>query len=184
MKQNAVLLVLSFLLASCAASLPYATDYPLTKESFRSRDGVLKGQIPQGWVSASEDTLAPALMAWLIKEDFSATLAVEELRLDARSRRRVEEEGLKLLAHLSLSFPQRTLSQPKVLDPPKEFNMRGKQVCSYEVESGGERRRVVVFSAKGRFYECKAIAVKGKTSPQEVVRLYTAQQTLLSSLTF
>ncbi len=98
MKQFPYALILAFLAAACASSLPYSADYPLTDATLTSRDGVLTGRIPLGWFSSTEDSLAEALTAWLIKEDYSAILIVKEIRLDDLASRRVRKEGLRLLA--------------------------------------------------------------------------------------
>src|SRR5262249_17273510 len=68
-KQAVASLLIVALFMSCAASLPYATDYPLTEQTFRSRDGVFSARVPRGWFSSTGDTLVPALVAWLVKDD-------------------------------------------------------------------------------------------------------------------
>lgn len=175
--------LLSLLIASCAGTLPYATDYPLTTEAFLSRDGILGGRLPRGWVYSSEDTLAPALLAWLVKEDFSAALTLQELHLDGLSSRQVESEGLELLARMSLQL-QPDPTAVRLTLPPKEFKMTGRKFCGYEVISGGQRKRVIVFAARGRYFECRATPLKGVWTDEQLSGLFAAQQVLLSSLTF
>jgi len=177
------LVLLSLVLASCAGTLPYAADYPLTTETFLSRDGLLGGRIPRGWVFSSVDTLTPALLAWLVKEDFSASLSLQELHLDRLSSERVGSEGLSLLARMSLQF-QSDPAGAQLTAGPKEFKTGGKIFCGYEILAGGERKRVVVFAARGRYYECRAAPLKGLWSDAELARLFEAQQVMLSSLTF
>jgi len=181
-KQHVGVILLAFVIASCTSSLQYSIDYPLTKELFHSRDGVFNGRIPQGWFCSSEDSLSPALRAWFIKEDYSASINIQELHLDRLAARRVEKEGLKLLAQLSLASRQDSATKT-FTDSPKEFKIRGKEFCSYEVKGNGNRTRVVVFPAKGKFYECVAMALKGTSLSQEIARLFSTQQSLLSSLT-
>lgn len=182
MKRNLAAVLLAFILASCAASLPYAIDYPLTRESFRSRDGVLSARVPEGWFSTTSDTLAPSLVAWLIRDDFAATLAVRELKLDRLAASRVEKEGMRLLALISAGMQQEgaKASSPEF----REFELRGTKFCGYETGGGIVRKRVVVFSARGKFYECEAQPVKGTWTSADVARVFTAQQTLLWSMTF
>ena len=183
MKHPLVLVLLSLFLASCAGTLPYPPDYPLSSEMFRSRDGSLSGRVPQGWVFSSEDTLAPALVAWLVKEDFSASLSLEEIHLDRLSAERVDSEGLELLARMSLQFQQGPAAA-QFTEPPVEFKLGGTRFCGYEIIVKGERKRIVVFAARGRFYECSAAPLKGVWSDEELTRLFAAQQGLLSSITF
>ncbi len=181
-KETLAAVLLAFLCGACAASLPYAVDYPMTLETFHSRDGVLTARVPQGWFSTTSDTLAPSLVAWLIRDDFSATLAVRELKLDRLAARQVEREGLKLLALVSSGMHGETSSGPP--QALREFEMQGKKFCSYELQSGKVRTRIVVFAARGRYYECEAQPVKGIWSADDVARMFTAQQTLLWSMTF
>jgi hypothetical protein len=183
-KQRLSFILLSVVVASCAASLPYSIDYPLTQEVFHSRDHDFSGQVPLGWFSSSLDTLPTIIKVWLLKEDLSASFHIEELRLDQLSSKQVEKEGVKLLAKLSLAFQQDNAQNTRLLAEPKEFKIHGREFCGYELNSNGERNRIVVFSIHGKHYECVAASVKGRWSAQDFNRLFTAQQTLLSSLTF
>jgi hypothetical protein len=180
-KRRVGFILLACIVASCISSLPYSTDYPLTEETFHSRDRIFDGRIPQGWFCSSEDSLAPALIVWLLKEDYSASINIQELRLDQLTAKRVEKEGIKLLAELSLATRQDSVKE-KFTDSLKEFKIRGKEFCSYEIKENGNRTRVVVFSAKGKFYECVALTLKGTWQLQEISRLFTIQQSILASL--
>jgi hypothetical protein len=175
-------LFLALLLASCAASIPYGTDYPLTNDIVHSRDGILSGNVPSGWFSSTEDTIGSALTILLMSEDVSATLTVKELKLDRLAAELVGDQGLKLLALLSGSFHEEL--PPGSTTEPKEFELRGKKFCSYEIANEKSRKRAVVFSAKGRYYECEAKAVPGTWSDEQYARTFSVQQSFLSSLTF
>lgn len=184
MSRSSVVIILAFLIASCTASLPYATDYPLSENVFRSRDGNFGGNVPRGWFDSSDDTLAPTLLMWLIREDFSAALTVQELRLDRLSLQRVEREGLPLLARISAGFhPADKSVIPSSLEL-KEFELGGNKFCSYELPVSEGRSRVVVFGAKGKYYECEAHTLKGRWTGDELVRMFTAQQSVLASLRY
>jgi len=181
-KHNAVYLLVALIAASCARPLQYMTDFPLSGSSFVSRDGSFSGGIPRGWFSSSDDTLAPSLVAWLIREDFSATITVREIKLDRLTVQRVGKEGMKLLAQISAGLQDE--SPPGSALEPNEFELRGNKFCGYEFNSAKGRKRVVVFSAKGKYYESEAYSVKGTPPQEEFSRLFTAQQTVLSSLNF
>ena len=182
MRRQLFFFILSLIIASCAATLPYATDYPLTKELFRSRDGILTGKVPQGWYSSSDDTLAPALILWLIREDFSAALTVREIKLDRLSVQHVEKEGLELLAQMSVGLHDENLPAKEI--ETQEFKINEKKFCSYEVGSGVNRKRLIVFATKRKNYECEARPLKGIWTGTDLARLFTTQQTVLSSLNF
>ncbi|MBI4548073.1 MAG: hypothetical protein HY707_08840 [Ignavibacteriae bacterium] len=184
MKNYIVPGVFSLMMIACGASVPYRVDYPLTKKEFYSRDSIFSGRIPQGWFSSDDEELASAHVVWLIRDDFSATLAFKELKLDELSKKRVNDEGLILLARLSFSLQQSNpLFKTKEIEL-HEFEVNSKKFCGYEMNFTGALKRVIVFEAKGKFYECEARIVKGSPSLKELEHLYTVQQTLLTSLTF
>lgn len=174
--------VLSLLLSSCAATSPYAVDYPLSKEAFRSRDGLFSGWIPQGWFSSTDDSLAPALAVWLLRDDFAAGVSVKELHIDPSTASRIDQGGLKLLALASAGLHPDIPATPAV--EPKEFDLKGRTFCGYEYSGEGKLGRVVVFTARGRYFECEARPLKGRWTPADAARLYSVQQTMLSGLTF
>ncbi|HZY10564.1 MAG TPA: hypothetical protein VFF29_05360 [Bacteroidota bacterium] len=184
MKHNAAVFFFSILLASCAASLPYPIDYPLTRETFQSYDGVLRGQVPQGWFVSAGDSLVPDLLVWLIKEDYTTTITIRELKLNGLSEQYVRQKGLSVLANLSYSL----LSDKSLTDSHKlditEFKMGDKEFCSYEIKDAGNQRRIVLFTIGGKYYECEARFLKGKLSETERLRLFTIQQSVLSSMIF
>jgi hypothetical protein len=173
---------LSIILVSCSAKLPYASNYPLTGEIFQSRDGMLKGKVPSGWFKSTDDSLAPALSVWLLKEDLSATVIVRELNVDSLTAMRIRSEGLKLLAILSAGY--QGLNIEKDIFNLKDYSDGGKKYCSYEIGLENNRRRVVVFKAFNRFYECEARVLKGEWKTDDMRRLFSVQQTVLSSLTY
>ena len=167
---------------SCAPSLKYMTNYPLTGGVFYSRDRSFSGKIPQGWFSSAEDTLAASLVAWLIKEDFTATITIRELKLDKLSMQRVSKDGIGLLAHVSAGLQD---GNPSIsLIDPEEFEIQGKKFCSYEANNSIGRKRVVIFKAKDKFYECEVHPLKNRWTADDVKGIFTVQQSVLSSLAF
>jgi hypothetical protein len=175
-------LLLALLLASCAASSPYASDYPLTMESFTSRDGVMSGRVPQGWFSETDDTLGAAMVAWFVRDDLSASLALKEIALDRRAAERVSKEGLSLLAKLSAAF--RPMPPSAEMPEPVEFQLAGRPYCAYETGAGVEKRRTVVFEAKGKYYECETRPVKGRWEERDLRNIFSVQQSFLASLRY
>lgn len=171
-----------FFLISCAAPLPYSLNYPLSNEPFFSRDGSFYGLVPEGWFVSSGDSLAPALSAWLVKEDFTAVLTIRELHLDPLSSAQVERKGLILLANISIAIHSADSSITAIVVPPKEYSMQGRKFCSYEVYNGDIQKRIVVFAGKGKYYESEAVTTKGAWLWDDLVRLFTAQQAFLASL--
>ena len=181
MKNIAAVFVL-LILASCAGSSPYTSHYSLSTDFFHSHDGTLTGKIPQGWFVSTDDSIVSSLTVWLIREDFSATLLIKELSLDQRTEQQVRQNGLKLLAHVSAGL-QTDHGTDTVIDP-KEFDIDGKQFCSYETGSMMGRKRIVVFMARGKYYECEARAVKGNWTADDLNRMFSIQQSVLGSLSY
>lgn len=184
MKYRISAFLFALLLVSCATKLPYSFNYPLTEQTFFSRDGTFFGLVPQGWFASSVDTLAPALLVWLVKEDFSAVLTVRELHMDRLSTKRIQKDGLQLLANISMAAHEGESSKPPSGHSPAEYSMKGKTYCSYEVSENNVQKRIVVFSGKGKYFECEAIPIKGNWFPENVTELFTAQQAMLASLIF
>ena len=174
--------VLALAVASCAVSLPYSTNYPMTNTTVRSRDGLLNGKIPQGWFSATEDSLGTALTMLLISDAAGATLSVKEIKLDRISARQTEELGLALLASISAS--SRLVGSGTTASELQAFEVHNKKFCSYELTEGVIRVRVVVFSAKGKYYECEARGGSNDWNGEQYTSICTTQQTFLSSLTY
>ncbi|MBA4311950.1 MAG: hypothetical protein C0417_04910 [Chlorobiaceae bacterium] len=179
MRHISVLIILIFLFG-CAAKLPYLSTYPMSEQYFHSRDGIFYGKVPLGWFSARDDTLGPAVVVWLLKEDFTTSITVRELKLDQFSRKRISKEGLDFLAHLSAAaYIENDLSSNV---EPFLFKLRAKEFCSYELHENGETRRIVLFAAKGHYYECIAYKLKGEWSSDDFKTLFTVQQSVLGSI--
>ena len=173
-------LILSIIFTACAAKLPYATDYPMTRQIFHSRDGVLAGSIPSGWFTPLDDTLSPAIVGWLIKDDFSASITIMELKLDNNTENRVRKEGIELLARISIGLLE---DNYRAQDFQYQiFELKGKEYCSYEFSNGFGRRRMAVFSSAGKYYQCESRPVRGEWTGTDLAKLFTVQQTFLFSL--
>ncbi len=183
-KRSAAFLLLGILLASCAASLPYSNDYPLTGELFQSRDVEFSGKIPEGWMVAPLDSVPAMYKSWLLKDGYKATMQIIELHLDALSRREVSSRGLQLLADISISFHNDAASPVVLSSKPKEFKVGGREFCGYEVQDRNVRKRIVVFAANGKYYESTAYPTTTPPTDREIDQLFSVQQTVLSSIVF
>jgi hypothetical protein len=151
---------------------------PLT---FSVRGSSLHGSIPAGWFSPSGDTLAPALVAWLVTDDYSSSISMREILLDATARRRIAKEGMPLLAMLSISFRgEKTAAEPA--QSTSAFTMNGRQYGSYESAAAGVRSHIVVFSRGGKYYECEAKQHRAGLTESAMEQLRRAQLAVLFSL--
>ncbi len=182
MLQRVLIVCFLVTLVSCSPSVPYLTDYPLTEQTFQSRDGIFSGKVPQGWFFSIGDSLGSSLVAWLLKEDFSAAITFKELKLDQLTSQRVKKEGLELLAYISSGFQHENHSRVKL--NLQKFTIEGKAFCSYEIASENGTKRIVVFPAKGKYYECEARFLKGSKCDSDIFQYFNAQQTVLSSIIY
>lgn len=167
---------------SCGVRIPYKPDYPLTKEIFYSRDGMLSGRIPQGWFMSIDDTLAPSLSVWLLKEDLTATIVIRELILDSLTIEHVRRKGLKILAAVSAAYHNIDIGKSKKVF--YLYKLGKKDLCSFEHSEGNKHSRVVVFAFNNRYYECEARILKGEWKSEDIKSLYSAQETVLYTLVY
>lgn len=152
---------------------------PLT---FTVRGSTLHGSIPAGWFAPASDTLAPALVAWLVSDDYSSSISLREILLDATASRRVEKEGMKLLATLSLTFREDSTAQG-ITAAISAFTMNGVQYGRYESSAAGFPSQIIVFVHSGKYYECEAVQRRSGLTDTDMQELRRAQAAVLFSLT-
>lgn len=174
------LFLLAILLASCASDVTYRANAPLSGEEFVAKDELFSGSIPRGWFAASPDGMTSGFSAWLVNDEFSASIIFKELQLNDLAGQRVRNGGLKFLA--TLSYATRVQSEEQRRVDVREFSLGSKKFCSYELPEAGSSRRVVVFILNGRCFESEAVTTRGRWSSEALSKLFTAQQTVLSSL--
>jgi len=173
---------LLFFVSCKTTAPPYPSNFPLTSEQFISRDKVFRGHVPQGWFSSTDDSLASALVVWLVKEDYSAVITLRQLFVDKATAQHLQNNGLETLAQISFAFEKERSPNVTFAAHPKEFSLNGSRFCGYEVTDGEISKRVVVFGSNGKYYECEAFPTKGNWSSSELAALFVIQQTVLSSL--
>ncbi len=175
----AVLLTAVFL-ASCGTTMPYAGRVPMSANSFTTRDGAMGGLVPEGWFSSMDDTLAPALSAWLSRNDFRAAITLRKISADPVTTKRIADQGLKVLLLAEAGLLGSESVTP--VSEPREFDIRGVKYCAAEFQTDQGPTRLVVFGIKGNFYECRAAKTRGEWSMDDFRDLFTVQQSVLSTL--
>jgi len=169
-----------FLQWGCSSRVSYRTDYPLTGQNFFSRDHNFSGRVPQGWMIATDrenDSVAPSLVALMIKDDYSATLSFRELLLDRLTSSQVDKEGLPILARITPSLQNQTGNSANV----EMYNFHGQQFCGYELSPD---KRIVFFRVKGHCYECVVKPEGNAGVGAHAESLFNVQQTVMTSLSF
>lgn len=176
-------LSLFLIVASCAAPTR-RIDIPLTDEPFQSADGVLHGRVPKGWFVSTDNEVAPHLSAWLVREDYAATLALQEIFTDRDAAKHIDKVGLSMLAEVSFRLKQAEEPYAQLTSSPREFSEQGKSYCRYEYvhDKQGAPRGVVVFRIRSRYFESVAMPTKDTFSPHQLTGLFNVQQAVLASL--
>ena len=118
-----------------------------------------------------------------MKQDYSSSLTLKELHIDRITAKRIDKEGLKLLANISMAFEPEGQGAGTVSVQPKEFSIAGRDYCGYELTTGTDCKRIVVFYAKGRYYESIAAPLKGIGS-EDSAKIFSAQEVFLAGLAF
>lgn len=176
-------LLLVFGIVSCAAP-SYRSEIPLTDQTFQSSDGALKGRVPQGWFVSTDRELVPHLAAWLIRDDYAASLTFQEIMIDQNTERWIEKNGLVLLAEVSFRLKQAEQPTAQMVMPPSEFSIQGKEFCRYEYvsEKDGAPIGVVVFRLRTRFFESVVLPTGNALSQQQLQQLLNVQEAILASI--
>ena len=177
-----VFLSFSLILESCA---PGGTRlvYPLSDRTVTSTDGHLRLRVPDGWFVPEDGGTSPGLLAWLVEENYSATMGLMEIRADEWLRKKLKAAGLELLGDLSFSLKQGRKPTAKLLKAPVVFRLNRRDFCSYEytLDGGATIVRTVVFDTGKGFYELTVIP-NAKKLPLAIRPLFDAQQVILQTM--
>jgi hypothetical protein len=179
-KNSAPFCFLLLFVAACS-SPPPEHNYPMGPLTFTLRGTSLHGSIPAGWFAPVTDSLTPALAAWLVNDDYSASISLREISLDATARRRITNEGMPLLVMLSMAFRGETGTEGHAPER-SAFTMNGNQYGSYETAAAGIRSHIIVFSRGGKYYECEARQHRAGLTETDMVQLRRVQAAVLFSL--
>lgn len=176
-----LLLAAGFL--SCSAPA-HRAEVPLTRETFQSSDGILQGFIPQGWFASTDPELTPHLLAWLVRDDYGATLSFQEIRVDPKTAQEIDKTGLALLAEISFRLKKAERPSAYLTAPPRMQSSGEKKSCRYEYipEEGAARTAVIVFRADSRFFESSASSTRATETPEEYQQLLDVQEAVIASL--
>ena len=171
-----------FLIASCAPSRE-ALVYPLKDSTVVSADRELRLRVPEGWFVPVDGDAASGLLFWLVKEDYLATMGLEEIRADETVRKNLSAERLEALGQLSFSLKKSRDTSASILRGPDVFRLNKKNFCSYEysLDKGARTVRTVVFSTSKKIYELTAFPSPRK-APSVMQPVFDAQQAILQTI--
>lgn len=148
-------------LAGCAPTRETAA--PASPSAYIiSRDGGFSYRVPSGWFDVSADSQAQGHAALLIRNDYRATIAVDEVRLDDAARSELRQNGLIPVARLLVSLS--SWGHDAVLTAaPHLIVLGGREVCRYALASGDEEDgvEVTLVESRERLYAVR-ILVSGR----------------------
>lgn len=178
---------LLLILISALLSLQCATISPpplrtLTGTLATSPDGLLRYRIPLGWFDVSADSQATGHRIWLVSDDLGATIAVDEVHIDAGIRTRLNQGLLREVARLLLTL--RAGREGLVeLSSPEWTALNGKKVCVYRLgkPSTRETHRIALLDTGRKLYMTTLVMTEreGRTRQE---KLLDAQDQFVESL--
>lgn len=132
----------ALLLAGCAPTREASA--PVRSPSYAvARDGGFAYRIPPGWFDASADSQAQGHAALLIRNDYRATIAVDEVHLDDAARSELRRNGLVVVARLLLSLSSWDHNALLTMTP-RMITLGDREVCRYGLESANDSDMVEV----------------------------------------
>jgi hypothetical protein len=181
---TSVLMIIILFFAGCA-SVPYESNYPMTAEVVSSLNDDVRLRVPKGWFATTDETNAPNLLVWLVREDYGATMAISEIKADANTRTQMDKKGLEALAAISFALKaERAKGKAELVTKPREFKLNGREYCSYEysIDSRKTLIRVVVFNTGKHLYDFAVVPAEKAGVKFDPQALFVVQQSVLSSL--
>lgn len=153
------------LLSGCASTSRIPTE--ILQPSYGiSRDGHLRYRVPVGWFDATADSQAVGHSVWLMRSDYGATIAVDEVSLDAAARDAVRAGGLLELASLVVSLSAGDRGAV-LIAPPVETTLESRTVCQYTmmVSETRDTLRVTLVDTGTRTYAVTALRSEKRGGP-------------------
>jgi hypothetical protein len=173
--------VLCLLLVACS-STPRVFEPRLSEEYFSSRNEQLRFRLPRDWLDATKDAPSSNSLIWLVRRDFTATLAVREIVIDAETRQEVNRAGLKRIAELTLALASGD-GGVKVVQQPTLSSLRGTRVCAYEYLAGHptDRIHILLVDTGERVYEVSALMARN-VSEGTVAEVVSLQESFVQNI--
>jgi hypothetical protein len=173
-------LPLSLLLSACSTT-PAVNRVTLQPTAGLSRDGILQYRLPVGWFDVTADSQAVGHTIWMFKNDYRASMTVDEVHTDPAARDLLERRDLLQLARLLLPLVQ-SEKRAVVEEPPGLSLFRGHSFCVCELTTkDNDTLRYVLFSAGPRLYAA-TLLFSGGAEGWSKADARGVQQTLLESL--
>lgn len=132
--------LLALLIFGCSTHL---SSPPLSPSYSPSRDGGLHYRLPAGWFDATADSQSAGHAVLIIRNDYGATIAIDEVHLDGAAREHLRQGGLLEAAQVLMSLS--TWDRGTVLvQGPRLLTLAGKEVCRYTMAATAARDQIEV----------------------------------------
>ncbi len=177
-------ILLVFFVSGCAG-LQYPANQQLTGEIAKSINNDISLQVPMGWFNSTDSQAAPGILIWLIKKDYSASLALVEIHVDEIGAKQLKTEGIHALAEISMSMKKEIAQhEPLLVGNYEGFVIGDRQFCAYEytTDKGKTKERIVVFSTGNKWYELAAVPFAKHNKHISFEDLFCAQNSILQSI--
>lgn len=171
----------ALLAAGCSSVSPTTAPSLLHQPYFLARDGAVRYRLPAGWFDATAESQGTDRAVFLVRGDYSGTLTLHQVHVDAAARRDLSQVGLLQIARLTASLESGSKSG-MIVREPEAVRINGQEACTYEVEySTGDRVRTVLVDTGERLYAVAALVNTG--APAAARRdIFAAQQAFVAAL--
>jgi len=173
--------VFSLLMVACA-STPRVFEPRFSQEYFSSRNEQLRYRLPIDWLNATNDAPSSNSLIWLVRRDFTASLAVREVTIDAETRQEVNRTGLKCVAALTVALASGEMGV-NVVKQPRLSSLQGIRVCMYEYLAGHPTNRIhiVLVDTGKRVYEVSAL-MTSNVSEETITEVISLQEAFVQNI--
>jgi hypothetical protein len=145
---SVVILSSAILLSSCSSLFTGSNGkVPVVKKNGNSAP-VYRPILPEGWADITSKSKQPQIKMWIINREYSATMVLRELQMDAETQQSLFHEDMNIIAGISLrtKIPENNADY-RVTRTPAVIDMK-RNLSSYAYTEKGLLRRVVVFKKK------------------------------------
>ncbi len=170
---------------AAGAAYRYASSAAMTTARIATPDKSLSVLLPRGWKETADPEGAPAIVLWMVREDYAGSISFQPLSMDPGLYLKLRRDGLVAIAKVSLSLKrQRAQDSILVVQPPETFTQSGRPFAAYEysIDRGRTVIRIVVFDSGTRFFECALMPSSGIASAGDNRDLMEVQQSVLATL--
>lgn len=168
------------------ASPRYVPSTAMTNDVVTSKGGEFAVKLPADWQDVYDETNAPNISLWLLRDDNAASISFIPITMDPALHKALARDGLQSVANVSLNLKRDRLKESlKIVMPMEPYRMHGRDYYAYEYTFDGGKTivRVVVFDTGRQFVECAAMPARENFTASETTSLFIVQQSILASLT-